>query len=735
MNFRRIKHLLTSFLCLFLLAFGNAEAEQKIAKPIPPIEQISKVRWMNVNDIKKGLPVLLEGQIVRLHPDKSGFFLYDGANGIYVKLSKELRETSGDLQLGDFVKISGVSDLGDYSPAILANDLTVLKNGPLPDGRLHQHMDQISPSVDCDWVLIKGRLISMERIPGGKTMMLEVVRDDMTMNVEVPFSEEDEEIYQSLMFKWVRFHAVIGTIYNERRQSVRRIFYGNGAETFEEAMGVDDLQKPMRFSIDRLMTFKSYYRQEVIIQGVVTFASGREIYIRDNGASTRVTLAEPAEVKVGDFVELTGLVWPHPLSPAFRARSVEVLESGELPEPVLVDSTEILNPIMNWELVEIDAEILDRGKIFTASVLDLDQPSETLLCRSGDLIFEAYVPPGIQLPSSFERRAIVRLTGICSVFPAENNRWKLDTEGLRLDLRGPQDAVLLHPAPWWTQRRLRWATAVSSGVILLFLAWNFSLRRRVNKQTAIISEKVERETILDERQRIARELHDNLEQGLAGAVIQLGACRKLQELNQQKYLKYVDEIEEMTGSSELKDKVDKQAEDLDIGFKKTSAAIDIVEHMLSHCSAESRTSILELRGGLLERMDLVGAIRETVTPLATECGAELSIEVEGQIFRMKRVVERNLLLAVKEASTNAARHAKPKKIIISVIFKPDELQIKVKDDGCGFTVNALPKSGRFGLMGMHERINKVKGKISVESEPGKGATVSIVLPISEENLA
>ena len=177
-----------------------------------------------------------------------------------------------------------------------------------------------------------------------------------------------------------------------------------------------------------------------------------------------------------------------------------------------------------------------------------------------------------------------------------------------------------------------------------------------------------------------------------------------------------------------------QSGSLELGFKKTEAAIDIVEHMLSHCSAESRTQILELRGGLLERMDLVGAISETVMPLAKECGAELSVNLEGKSVRMKRVVERNLLLAVKEASTNAARHAKPQKISISVIFKKDELQITVQDDGCGFTVNSLPKSGRFGLMGMHERINKIKGKISVESEPNSGATVKIVLPISEENL-
>ena len=113
-------------------------------------------------------------------------------------LSKVLLQNSHKLKLGDVVKISGVTNLGDYSPAITASFLNVTENRPLPDGRLHQHMDQISPSVDCDWVLIKGRLISMERIPDGKTMMLEIVRDDMTMNVQVPFSEADEAKYQSL---------------------------------------------------------------------------------------------------------------------------------------------------------------------------------------------------------------------------------------------------------------------------------------------------------------------------------------------------------------------------------------------------------------------------------------------------------------------------------------------------------------------------------------------------------
>lgn len=695
------------------------------------LNSIWKIRDPSVEE--KGQAVHLEAQVVRIHPRRTGFFLFDGANGIYVSVP-DLPEEMKKIQLGDVVQVDGYSELGDFAPMINCVSLNIIENSPLPEGRLMQNTDRLSPSVDCDWVLVKGRVISMMVVRPYDSIMLEVAKDGYVLDVQVEYSTANERRCQELMFQWAQFPAVLGTVFNKRRQAAGRILYANGAETFELVTGYDELSVPRTLAPHELMRYGTSHRQEVVTQGVVTSVSGRELYMRGPQSSIKVLLPELSEVQLGDRVKLTGYVWSQQFGPAFRARKVEVVEHGEPPAPLRVRINGAVDPDLDGELIGLDAQVIDRGKLFGQSGLALEHPAETFLCRAGELVFEVRMPADVPSPSLLRTGARVRLSGICTVLPDTSFRWRLATEGMRVELRNLEDIVVIESAPWWTPQRFRWAMGIVSGAGLLFLAWIFSLRKTVRKQTAIISEKVERETILDERQRVARELHDNLEQGLAGAVIQLGACRKLQELSREQYAESCAESGGLlaTNPDRLTAHLSQQAESLAIGFEKSRGAIDVVESMLTHCSTEARASILELRGGLLERMDLVEAIRVSVKPLALECGAALDLTVEGESFRLKRVVERNLLLVAKEAASNAARHGYPANIRLSLSFADDELRMSVWDDGCGYDKDALPNAGRFGLLGMHERINKIKGRIRMESSPGRGTTVEVVLPAVNE---
>lgn len=96
------------------------------------------------------------------------------------------------------------------------------------------------------------------------------------------------------------------------------------------------------------------------------------------------------------------------------------------------------------------------------------------------------------------------------------------------------------------------------------------------------------------------------------------------------------------------------------------------------------------------------------------------------------MAERNLLLIAKEAATNAARHAKPSTLSVELVFADDVLSLRIVDDGQGFAVDHLPKAGRFGLQGMHERINQLNGSIQIKSALDKGTAVGLNIPSTKE---
>ena len=169
---------------------------------------------------------------------------------------------------------------------------------------------------------------------------------------------------------------------------------------------------------------------------------------------------------------------------------------------------------------------------------------------------------------------------------------------------------------------------------------------------------------------------------------------------------------------------------LEKDFQRGRASLELARGMLKHCRAESRSSILDLRDGLLEKMMLHDAIQESVFPLIEECGAKFEFVLNGEARRLNQTLERHILRIAKEAATNAARHANPSHILIELFYGSAELSLKIEDDGSGFLVDNLPKSERFGVRGLQERVTRMNGKISIVSEIGCGTKICVTVPIN-----
>ena len=140
---------------------------------------------------------------------------------------------------------------------------------------------------------------------------------------------------------------------------------------------------------------------------------------------------------------------------------------------------------------------------------------------------------------------------------------------------------MLQAPPWWNLRRALWLLGILSGILLVVLAGMFVLGRKLREQMLVIRQKLQHGAVLEERNRIARELHDTLEQELAGITMQLDLA------------------------------VDCFRQAPPVAFR----ALDAARNMSRHSMVEARRSVWDLRCDLLEQGDLPSALGQIVRPM------------------------------------------------------------------------------------------------------------------------
>ncbi len=213
-----------------------------------------------------------------------------------------------------------------------------------------------------------------------------------------------------------------------------------------------------------------------------------------------------------------------------------------------------------------------------------------------------------------------------------------------------------------------------------------------NRQLSEYAARVEDLTIATERQRMARELHDTLSQGLAGLVLQLEAVDA-----------------HLAG-----ERIERGRSILKQSMEKARAAL-----------ADARRAIDDLRQPA-ER-DLAQAMQDEVdrfrAATGIACGSELDLAAE-----VPAPVAEASIRAAAEGLTNIARHAEARSARLRLTSSEGRLELEICDDGVGFDPAAV-ESGHYGLLGMRERVRLAGGSLEVRSEPGKGTCLTIHFPL------
>jgi PAS domain S-box-containing protein len=223
-------------------------------------------------------------------------------------------------------------------------------------------------------------------------------------------------------------------------------------------------------------------------------------------------------------------------------------------------------------------------------------------------------------------------------------------------------------------------------------------RRRANEVLQFYSRRLI-EVQEAERQRIARELHDQIGQVLTAAQINLHSVRRICDTQE--------------ASARVADSI-----------KVLDEALDQVRNLS-----------LDLRPSLLDDLGLVPALRWYVARQAQRTGvpAEVVAMVSDQNERYSRELETACFRIVQEALTNVARHARPNRVLVQIQKDQRALVLRIKDDGVGFDVNALreraPSAATLGLLGMEERAQALGGTIEINSAPARGTEIRCTFPL------
>src|SRR6266511_4207684 len=215
-----------------------------------------------------------------------------------------------------------------------------------------------------------------------------------------------------------------------------------------------------------------------------------------------------------------------------------------------------------------------------------------------------------------------------------------------------------------------------------------------------LADQATRVTLVEERNRLAREVHDTLAQELTGIALQLEAAEAL----------------------------------LDTAPDRARARIRQALVRTRESLAEARRSVLDLRAGPLERQALPAALEELGRRFAAETGISVASNVAIAAPRLLARVETALYRIAQEALVNVREHAQASAVQIDLRLESERIWMTISDNGHGFDADQLASRGRatergFGLLGMQERAHLLHGAMQIRSSSGAGTQVEITIPL------
>lgn len=730
------------FLVAFVLLAGAAlpapgaepkEKEKvKEVKPVPPISKVSQMRLLTREEAARRQPVKLRGVVMWQSARDDSFVLHDGWAGVLVQLTDDRGRriwegpppVKSDTEPGAVIELEGVTDVGGYSPNVLARTYTRVGTGNIPKGRATELTELFAGIKDSQRVLISGVVqgIHPPTATASGTLMLS------RMGHVIPVQVEDWDGIEAaaLVDAKVRVEGIFAPPSNLRAEMLDLRIKIMGRQDIEVLTPppADPFARP-KVPLNRLQLFtaKGNEINRKITSGIVNFCSpGQFFFMQEGNTGVKVQWAgEPPAV--GTRVEVAAFVDMSRLVASMSGAVVRPLDRAALPDPPEVTAGEILNPPRRARPQEV-ANDYDGREVRLRGVLrrvEVPTAAATLATAAEPGVWQLEVESGRRhfpatllvpreespaLPGNWVEGAQVQLTGVCEL----NFERKAGFEApvistFRLWLRDVDDVQVLSTPSWWTSTRLTAALISALVVLLLAAAWISALRRAVRRRTEKLEEmmrlhrnsELEYEAALKERQRLAADLHDGLQQMIAGAAFRLEAA--------------VDQLPDIS--------------------EDASEELTAARRAILHTQSGLRDFLWGLRHVEDGPHDFAGLLRHAVNSMEHLPGAQVAVQSSGTPVELSRDVMGNLLLLMQEAVANAFHHGQANQVEVTLDYCSDFLELRIMDNGRGFDVATVPgtREGHFGLVGMKERMQRLGGTLHLYSTPGSGTCVTVRLPL------
>jgi signal transduction histidine kinase len=655
----------------------------------------------------------LGGVLVHRDPQDLTLVLQDATDAIWIpaRSAQGVNQT----RIGQRVLIEGMVSDGNYAPTFIAERIHLLGSTGLPAPKQTEASLLLAGADDCHFVEVSGIVRAVLPWPAAKSSRAMIHLDVAGTRIRVLTAPDMLESMSRLVDARLRVRGICTLGVNSSGQVL------NAQVRISEPTQIEVTQPPPAADTQPLTPLSELLRfgspvvpgHRIRTRGIVSAVRPDEwVQVQDGERGVRVwTHTSPHQPALGDDVEVLGFPAPGPFSPQIQDGAFKIIGKGAQLTPLL--------------LAKADDARMNDGRLVTITARLIEAQAEAsparLLLQDESALFAAEFATPIEGDhSSLESGAQLQITGISDVNVGKE--WQdagyPKARSFTLHLRGINDVKVLRPAPWWTPARLAaaLAAALAALVTVLFFAGalgnkNKRLREAEADLTAArdaLAKRVEvrtdqlqaqlatrREEFADyaavtaERNRLARDLHDSLEQTLAGAALRMEAAS-----------------ESLPGATD-----------------DTRSHLAKATELLRLSQTQVRRTVWGLRSLALEKKTLSDAIRESVKLLTDDSGLRATLHLLDGDTGLTPEQDNELLHIAHEAIANILKHSRATEFSITLLREHGRFQMLIEDNGRGFDPEEARtrQNGRphYGLRDMQERAEIIAAKLSVESKAGE----------------
>jgi signal transduction histidine kinase len=700
----------------------------------------AEILSLTTEQAAKAIPVSITGVVTVAEPNWGGdFFIQDPTGGTFVNSGRKTHPA-----LSDVVHVNGFSHPGSFAPDINAADWKKFGVAPLPRAVPISAEEFMSGAADGQRVELSAVVRSAQQSQIVNTRLrLELESGGYRFRAFPPLPPGLDP--DSLAGATVRLRGTASVSFNTSLRNMLTVvmFVPQWSDFIVDRLPDPAIADVPLASLNRIAQYRrsNFSDPRIRVRGVVTCQRpGEDIFLHDDTGGLQVECHETNVIAPGEIVEAIGFPNVERFLPVLEdATLIRTLESEQpvVPQKVSVDEL-FVRGVHHADLISVEGTLLDHSSRSPISANSSTNTEErNVLTLESDKYFFTVEAPATEPFAGLADIPIgstLEVSGVC-LLQADNDH-KIKSAQI-VPIHAGDIRILQQPS-WWTPQRLLVVLGILLIVSLVGIAWTLMIHRknavlklsiaetikaqeelqkahdeletRVEERTrewkfetgARKEAEIQYKAILSERTRLAQELHDTLLQGFTGVGLKLDAVTS----------------------------------NLPPSLAATKEQIQKILKQSDEYLSEARRAVWQLRSPSLQAPEDFSEALKKVSERALQ-GTSISLRFTtcGTESKLETDIEDDFLRICEEAVTNAVRHANPTEVEVMLEYTANELRLRVRDNGRGFDPNGSDsaKDGHFGLIGIRERTKRLAGNLSLNSQPGQGTEILVIVSSSPKS--